>query len=82
MQRMVAFIGTWALVLAFNAAAFADKYHVTPAEKAACTEDAVRLCISAYPNEEKLIACMKANHDSLSATCQVAFDAGLRRRHL
>ena len=59
-----------------------DKYKVTNAEKAACTADAIRLCMSAYPNEEKLLACMKENRESLSDTCRVAFDAGVRRRHL
>ena len=59
-----------------------DKYHVTDQEKAACTEDAARLCISAYPDEEKLLSCMKQNRASLSPNCQVAFDAGVKRRHL
>ena len=59
-----------------------DRYQVTPQEKAACTSDAVRLCISAYPDEDKLLACMKQNRESLSSTCRVAFDAGVRRRRL
>ena len=62
--------------------AAADKYKVTNAEKAACTADAIRLCMDAYPNEEKLLVCMKENRASLTPTCRVAFDAGMRRRHL
>lgn len=59
-----------------------DKYHVTAREKAACTADAMRLCMSAYPDEDKLLLCMKTNRASLSPTCQIAFDAGVRRRRL
>jgi hypothetical protein len=62
--------------------AVGDKYRVTAAEKAACTEDAIRLCMDAYPSEEKLLVCMKENRASLSPTCRVAFDAGLKRRRL
>ncbi len=59
-----------------------DQFHVTDREKAACTEDAVRLCMSTYPDEGKLLSCMKANRASLSPTCLAAFDAGVKRRHL
>ena len=59
-----------------------DKYHITNAEKAACTLDAMRLCSGTYPDEDGLLACMRQNHASLSTICRVAFDAGARRRHL
>ena len=59
-----------------------DKYKITNAEKAACSMDAVRLCSDAYPNEDRLLACMKANHEALSSICRVAFDEGVRRRRL
>ena len=59
-----------------------DPFHLTEGEKAACTDDAVRLCSSAYPDQHKLLACMKANRTLLSATCQPIFDAGIKRRHL
>ncbi len=59
-----------------------DKYRITPAEKAACTYDATRLCAQTYPDEDALFACMKQYHESLSATCRTAFDAGLKRRKL
>ena len=59
-----------------------DKYHVTPEERAACSEDAVRLCSSSYPDEDALIVCMKASRAQLSQQCQTAFDVGLKRRHL
>ena len=59
-----------------------DKYHVTPAERAACSNDAVKLCLNAYPDEDALIGCMKANHDQLSRQCQIAFDLGVKKRRL
>ena len=59
-----------------------DKYHVTSQEKAACSSDAIRLCMHTYPDEDRLLVCMKQNRDALSAACRVAFDAGVRRRRL
>ncbi len=70
------------LVAGTGTAIPADPLHITAAEKAACTQDAMRLCSGAYPDEEKLIGCMKANRTALSATCGAAFDAGVRRRGL
>ena len=59
-----------------------DPYHITAAEKAACTFDAERLCASSYPDEAKLLGCMQANRASLTSTCLAVFDAGVKRRHL
>ena len=59
-----------------------DKYHVTSEEKAACGDDAERLCSSAYPDEEKLLTCLKQNRGSLSASCSTVFATGLKRRGL
>ncbi len=59
-----------------------DKFHVTDAEKAACTSDAVRYCFGTYPDETKLLSCMKQNRSSLSDMCRSAFDAGVKRRRL
>ena len=59
-----------------------DQFHVTDAEKAACTSDAVRFCYGTYPDETKLLSCMKQNRSQLSNTCRVAFDAGVKRRRL
>lgn len=64
------------------AAAANDRFHVTDAEKAACTSDAVRFCYGTYPDELKLLSCMKQNRTVLSETCRVAFDAGVKRRRL
>ena len=59
-----------------------DPFHITDAERAACTQDAERLCADTYPDERKLLVCLKANKTSLSATCRPIFDAGLKKRGL
>lgn len=59
-----------------------DPYRITAAEKAACTSDAIALCASAYPNESRLLSCMRSNRSLLSAGCAIVFDAGLKRRRL
>ena len=89
MRCMTVILGAMASLPLVVAAAHADtpvapqnKYHVTAKEKAACTEDAVRLCIQVYPDEDKLISCMRSNRASLSASCRVVFDEGLKRRHM
>ena len=65
-----------------SAMAAVDRYQITPAEHAACDGDAVALCSETYPDEDKLMACMKLNRANLSAVCAKAFDAGVARRHL
>ena len=84
MQRTVASIGLVSLIAAGSALGdeARDKYHITNAEKIACTADAVRLCSGTYPDEDGLLACMKQNRASLTALCRVAFDAGVKRRRL
>ena len=69
-------------VVSASALAQSDPYKITVTEKAACTYDAERLCADAYPDEGKLLSCMQQNRLALSRVCAVAFDAGLRRRHL
>lgn len=57
-------------------------YHISAYEKAACISDATRLCAETYPDEQLLLGCMKANRSVLGATCKVAFESGMKRRHL
>jgi hypothetical protein len=59
-----------------------DPLDVTPEEKALCQGDAERLCAYTYPDENKLLACMRANRAALTPKCLQAFDAGLKRRGL
>ncbi len=48
---------------------------VTAEERAACTPDVLRLCNSALPSVNRVIACMKRERPNLSAACGAAFDA-------
>ncbi len=82
MRRSLVFFGVLACITPHALYAAGDQFHVTDREKAACTEDAVRLCMNTYPDEQKLLSCMKSNRASLSPTCLAAFDEGVRRRHL
>ena len=59
-----------------------SKFHITAEEQTACGQDAIDLCSTAYPDEDKLLVCMKANRLKLSAACRPVFDEGIRRRHL
>ena len=80
-MRLTAF-ACLALVLNIGAVYAQNEYHITAAEKAACTVDAERLCLAAYPDEQKLLVCLRANIGSLSANCATVFKAGLKRRGL
>ncbi len=77
---------TWATALIVGSATAqamaADKLDITPEEHAACDSDAQRLCFSAYPDEDKMVACMRANRPQLTRQCRATFNAGLKRRHL
>ena len=69
--------------LAVSAApSWAGDYSITANEKAACTGDAMRLCAHTYPDQDRLLGCMRENAGELSNGCAVVFKAGLRRRHL
>ena len=59
-----------------------NPYRITELEKAACEGDAQKLCADAWPDESRLIVCMKANEASLGANCQRVFVAGMKRRGL
>jgi hypothetical protein len=71
-----------ALLIASAAAAQDNQYRITPYEKAVCLTDAVRFCRGAYPDQDRLIACMKDNRSNLSSICQSALIDGLKRRHI
>ena len=55
---------------------------VTQEEISACGDDVKRLCSNDFPDEAKVIACMRTNRASLSPTCIPVFRAGLKRRGL
>ena len=69
-------------LLAQASAAETSKFNITDAERAACHDDATALCSDTFPDEDKLLACMKVNRPHLSQGCRVVFNEGMKRRHL
>ena len=63
-----------------SAAAQDNRYSITAVEKAACTADAMRLCSHTYPDEDRLLGCMRGHVSDLSLVCSITFKAGLKRR--
>ena len=49
----------------------------TPAQRAACEGDVMRLCFWYVPRRARIIQCMQAKHDQLSPKCAKVFDAGM-----
>ena len=49
----------------------------TPAQRAACEGDVMRLCLWYVPRRARIIKCMQAKHDQLSPKCARVFDAGM-----
>jgi hypothetical protein len=77
----VAMVGA-AVVLTGSHAVMADPFNITAAEHAACDADAVRFCMSSYPDVDRMIGCMVNNRSRLTPICLTTFDEGLRRRHI
>lgn len=50
---------------------------VTAEERAACRPDVFRLCASAIPSVDRIIACMKRERPKLSPACAAVVDARL-----
>lgn len=64
------------------AASFATEVEATASERAACTPDVFRLCGSEIPNVNRIVACMVAKKDRLSAPCKSVFAKREREREL
>jgi hypothetical protein len=59
------------LAIATLSTSFAWK--ATPAQRAACTGDALRLCASYVPDEERVAGCLMSKKSQLSAPCLAQF---------
>jgi hypothetical protein len=60
-------IATLASIAMMPSAGFAWK--ASPAQRAACTGDALRLCASYVPDEERIATCLLGKKSQLSAPC-------------
>ena len=52
----------------------------TPEQRAACENDAMRVCGQYVPDVGRITSCMKRNCRSLSARCRAVMHCGKRRR--
>jgi hypothetical protein len=50
----------------------------TPAQRAACTPDAYRLCGIYIPNAAAITQCLRANRKRLSRDCRAVFEGRLK----
>jgi hypothetical protein len=52
----------------------------TPEQRAACEQDAYRLCSQYIPDENRTANCLRRNRVSLSPACRRLFSSGRRPR--
>ncbi len=83
MRRVIPiFVVSLALGCATTASAATDKYNITPEEHAACDDDVISLCGNEFPDQDKVIDCMRTKVGQLSAVCLPVFRAGMQKRHI
>jgi hypothetical protein len=57
-----------------NTTAFAQENLGTAEQRAACTPDAFKLCMSYIPDPSKVEGCLRQNKTDLSAACRAVFE--------
>ena len=72
--RMFALAGLIA-VSGGGTCAFAQENRGTPEQQMACTPDVFRLCGSAIPDTNRIVACLRSNTPVLSAGCRAVFES-------
>jgi hypothetical protein len=72
--RVFALVGL-AATLAGGSSATAQEHRGTMQQQMACTPDVFRLCGSAIPDENRIVACLQANTPQLSAGCRAVFES-------
>jgi hypothetical protein len=50
-------------------------------QRAACTPDVLRLCGSAIPNVDRIVACLKQQRPNLSKSCQAVMNSPIARTY-
>src|ERR1700760_1530632 len=71
---MFALIGATAAVMG-GTSALAQEHRGTLEQQMACTPDVFRLCGSAIPDENRIVACLQANTLQLSGPCRAVFES-------
>jgi hypothetical protein len=70
-------IQTLAMLLCVTTAS-AQENRGTPEQRAACTPDAFRFCVSYIPDPTRVEVCLRRNMSSLSDACRSVFEPGGR----
>ena len=72
-----------AMVLAFALATWSTpSFAIGSAEqRAACTPDVFRLCSSAIPNVDRVVACLKQHMPNLSKPCQAVMNSPIAKTY-
>jgi hypothetical protein len=80
MRTMLSTAATGCLLLGFAliAAATPAAAQGTPEQRAACEQDAYRLCSQYIPDERRTGACLRRNRIKLSPACRRLFSGGRR----
>jgi type II secretory pathway component PulL len=52
----------------------------TPEQRAACQDDAMRLCNQYVPDVNRITACMSQKRRYLSARCRAVFSGGAKKK--
>ena len=76
-MRIAASIFAGALLCFSTAAAVADQGKSSRGSKEdqeACTPDVYRLCQAQIPDEDRIVACLRANRGRLSPACRKVFE--------
>jgi hypothetical protein len=71
--RILALLGL--VVPVAESSAVAEEYRGTMQQQMACTPDVFRLCGSAIPDTNRIVACLQANTPQLSAGCRAVFES-------
>jgi hypothetical protein len=57
------------------AAAHAEEYRGTFAQRMACTPDVFKLCGSEIPDVGRIVACLRQNQTQLGGPCRAVFES-------
>jgi hypothetical protein len=69
------------IVVSGGTCAFAQENRGTPEQQMACTPDVFRLCGSAIPDTNRIVACLRSNTPVLSAGCRAVFESSDSAAH-
>ena len=75
MRKTVRVTALMAALLAAGAARAAEGHGGSAEDQISCTPDVYRFCTAQIPDEDAIVACLKAHKSALSAACGRVFSA-------